>query len=149
MTFTALPQFQDAVIGRLAASEEFMALVPGGIHDAVQKNAVFPYAVLDLPLETPNRTFGQNGHFVSAVLSVYTQDGTLDRAGRGISGYRQAAVIMECACGLLINDDDPIVVEQHDVVAFELDSLVSNREDDGVTRRSEMTFTAELEDNGD
>lgn len=148
MSFTALPQLQRSVIERLKSFDELTALATGGIHDAVPKATAFPYIVFDEPIETPNQTLGQNGHMISVVLAIFTQDGTLDKHGRGVAGYAQGQAMVEKICEALINDDEPMVVDGHDVVLFELDSNISTREDDGVTRRTEVSFTAQLEDDG-
>ena len=146
MTFTAQPQFQDACIAALRASEFFMTLVPGGVHDALPENPAYPFAVLDLSTESPNRTMGQGGHDIDVILYVYTQDGSKTRGGTGHAGYAEAGVIAEAACAVLVNADEPLVVEGHDVVDVDIGDISFVREDDGYTRRCEIELTCTLED---
>ena len=119
-----------------------------GIYDAVPQTATSPYVVFDEPLEVPDRAFGQGGHAVNFILVVFTQDGTRDKSGRGTSGYAQGFAIAEEICAALTDTDDPLVVDGHDVVDVDVESIVGQREDDGVTRRIEITITATLEDDG-
>ena len=145
MTFTAHPQFQQAVIRRLREDEDFSTLCKGGTHDALPASPSYPYAVLDQCVEVPDPTFGQNGHAISGILSIYSRDGTITRAGRGISGYDQVSGLAEAACKALFSDHEPMLVEGHDVVTFEVGDVTSGTEDDNKTRRLDIAFNASLE----
>lgn len=147
MSFTAIPQLQRAIVARLRGSSEVMALVTG-VFDAVPQGQKFPYAVFDEPLETPNDHFDLRGHAVSVLLVIYTQDGQLTKDGRGRSGFTEGLTIAEAIGGQLTDLEDPVVVDDHALVELSIESVNCAREDDGVTRRCELTLTATLEDDG-
>lgn len=146
MSYTALPQFQVAVVQRLNGSSAFMALVTGVLDD-VPANQAFPYVCYDDPFEVPNRTFGQNGHDVECLLSIYTRDGSDAKAGRGTAGFKQGHAIAEAALALLTDiEGNPLVVDGHDVVDVDVISIESFRETDGKTRRTDVQIGGTLED---
>ena len=116
MTFTALPQFQAAVIQQLRNSAEFMQLA-SGVYDEVPARVAYPHAIVDEPFETPDRTLGQNGHSCSLLLSIYTQSPSTTKAGSGKAGFAIGLELAELALSLLTDlENDPLNVDGHDVV---------------------------------
>jgi hypothetical protein len=147
MTFTALPQLLAAVLTRLRAAPELTQLV-SGIYDEAPAGAVlYPHVILDEPFETPDRTFGQNGHQTSLTLSIFTQSPATTKAGTGKAGFTQGLAIAEIALGLLTDiESNPLTVEGHDVVDVDVLTIDCTRETDGKTRRVDVTIVATLED---
>jgi hypothetical protein len=146
MTFTALPQFQTAVIERLRSSAEHMQLVTG-VYDEVPSRVTYPHEIVDEPFETPDRTFGQNGHVCSLMISIYTQSPATTKNGSGKAGYVPALLIAESALALLTDlEGNPLTVDGHDVVDVDVENIDCTREADGKTRRVDVTITATLED---
>lgn len=145
MTWSGLPQLQQAVVTRLKASAALAALITG-VFDAVPEQQQYPYVVFDEPFELPDRTFGQDGHESSFVLSVFTQDGSTTLAGKGSAGFKLAGQIVEIILSELIDLDNPLVVAGHDLVDLDVVSIEYAREADGITRRGDINLTALLED---
>lgn len=146
MTYTALPQLQTAIVARLTGNAPFMALAKAVLDD-VPPTQTFPYVAFDDPFESPDRTFGQNGHDATCVLSIYTRDGSDARSGTGTAGFKQGLTIAEAALALLTDiENNPLIVSGHDVVDVDVISLESFREPDGKTRRTDVIITATLED---
>jgi hypothetical protein len=106
VTFTALPQFLSAAIARLRACAPLTQLVTG-IYDETPSGAVgYPHVILDEPFETPDRTFGQNGHQVSLTLSIFTQSPSTTKAGTGKAGFTQGLAIAELALAELTDIEE-------------------------------------------
>jgi hypothetical protein len=145
MTWSGLPQLQASTIARLKASASLMALVHG-VFDAVPQQQAYPYVVFDEPFELPDRTLGQDGHESSFVLSVFTQDGSMTKLGKGSAGFKLAGEIVEIILRELIDYTNPIVVEGHDLVDLDVVSIEYARENDGITRRADVNLVARLED---
>jgi len=149
MTFTALPQFNSAVVDRLRNDVAFMDMV-AGVYDEVPANAKYPHVIIDEPFETPDRTMGQNGHQCSVMLSIFTQSPSTTASGRGKAGFTVGLQIAERALSLLTDiEDDPLTVEGHDVVDVDVISIDCTREDDGKTRLVDVVIIATLEDAAD
>ena len=110
MSFSSLPDVQPAIYQRLTGNVPFMALVKN-VYDEVPEKAIYPYLVLDDPIETPDRTFGQDGHTVTYQLSIYTQDGSRTKAGTGTAGFLPGLTIARAALALLIDiENAPLVI---------------------------------------
>lgn len=154
MTRTALPQLQVGLVALLRATTAFTALLGGAgtlarLYDAVPEKPTYPFAVIDDPFEIPSRTFGQDGHEQTIVLSIYTQDGSATRAGTGAAGFRSGLLIAQEAITAVVPagvDTTPLTVAGHDVVSADVVSVEAFREDDGITRRVDITFAVLLED---
>jgi hypothetical protein len=145
MSYSGLNPTQLAVVQRLRASAAIASRVTG-ILDAVPEGQAFPYIAFVDPSEVPNRYFGQNGHLVVFSLEIVTQDGSRTPEGRGSAGNREGGEIVELVVNELTDLSNPILVEGHDVVDVDIESVVVSVDDDGTTRRHQLTFTAELED---
>ena len=146
MTYTALPQFQAAVITILRLDDVFMALVTG-VFDEVPATPRYPHVIVDDPFETPDRTFGQNGHSCSLTLSIFTQSPSTKKLGAGKGGFGPGLEIAESALALLSDvERAPITIDGHDVVDCDVLSIDCSREADGLTRRIDVTLIALLED---
>jgi hypothetical protein len=147
MTFTALPQLLAAVMTRLRAAPELAQLV-SGIYDEPPAGAVaYPHVLLDEPFETPDRTFGQNGHQTSLTISILTQSPSTTKSGTGKAGFTQGLAIAEIVLGLLTDlEGNPLTVEGHDVVDVDVLTIDCTRETDGKTRRIDATIVASMED---
>jgi hypothetical protein len=147
MTFTALPQLLAAVVTRLRAEPALLQLV-SGIYDETPAGAIpYPHIILDEPFETPDRTFGQNGHQTTITLSILTQSPATTKAGTGKAGFTQGLAIAEIALRLLTDiEENPLTVEGHDVVDVDVLTIDCTRETDGKTRRVDVTIVATLED---
>lgn len=146
MTFTALPQLASAVVGALRADVAFMQLVTA-IYDEVPPGARFPHIVVDEPFETPDRTFGQNGHQSMVTLSIFTQSPSTTKSGVGKAGWESGLLIVEAALALLTDiEGAPITVDDHDVVDIDVVSIDCTRDTDGKTRRTDLVLMATLED---
>lgn len=145
MSATALPQVQAGFVDRLKRSYVVAPLV-SGIFDEVPNGAAFPYIAYDVATEMPDRTFGQGGHIVLVTLSIFTRDGSQVRGGKGSAGYKEGLTIANAVVEELTDLDDLPAIEGHDVVDVDVDSIDTNREPDGVTRRIDVTLTATLED---
>jgi hypothetical protein len=146
MSYTGLPQFQAGLVTKWRATAALMAMLKGGLRDDVPQTKVFPYAVIDDPFETPDPTLGQGGHLSQLTLVIYTQDGSVGKAGVGSAGWLVGLQIAELAAAAVTNIADPIAVAGHDVVDVDVVSIDGSREPDGVTRRTELTLQAMLED---
>lgn len=145
MTATALPQTQTAIIARVRASATIPPLITG-VFDAVPQGQPYPYVVYDEATETHNRTFAQDGHIIVATLSIYTSDAAPTKPGRGTSGYLQGLTIANALAAELTDLDEPLVVDDHDVVDVDVDAIDAAREDDSATRRIDLTLIVTLED---
>jgi hypothetical protein len=145
MTRTALPQTQVGIVTLLKATPAFLTLVRG-LYDAVPETPtpLFPYAVIDDPFEVPDRTFGQDGHEQTFLLSIYTRDGSATPEGTGAAGFRTGLLIANEAITALM--DSTLTVGGHDVTDVDVVSVECFRETDGITRRCDITFTFRLED---
>lgn len=145
MTFTALPQFTAAVIAALRGDVAFKASV-AGIFDEVPALAQYPYIVVDQPFETPDPTFGQNGHQSMITLSIFTQT-PATRILSGPAAWRVGLAIAEAALAILTDiEHHPITVAEHDVVDCDVISIDCARIGDGKTRRVDLVLMAQLED---
>jgi len=145
MSATGNGVLQKAVVRRLRACGDFLALCPTGVLDSVPQDATYPMVVVDAPFEIPNRTLGQGGHDCLVTLNIYTQDGSVSKTGRGASGYKQGQDIAEIVVRELTNLDEPLEVEGHDVEDVDLVS-VTGEELDESRRRTEIILEALLED---
>lgn len=147
MTFTALPQVHLAVIERLRNSAAHMQLVTGVFDEIPSPAPGYPYEAVDDAFETPDRTFGQNGHVCSVVISIFTQSPSTTKAGTGKAGFAQGLAIAEHVAALLTDlEENPLVVQGHDVVNAEIVSIEATREADGKTRRVDVEIILTLED---
>jgi len=145
MSYTGLPQFIAATIGRLRGDAALAQLVTG-VYDEVPSTARPDYIVVDAPIETPDGTFGQNGHELTLVLSIVTRS-PLAATGAGKAGFVVGLAIAERALALLTDlEGDPVAVDDHDVSDVSVVSVVCVRESDGLTRRVDVTISANLED---
>jgi hypothetical protein len=146
MSATALPQLQTAVVARGRQNAAVTALVTG-IFDAVPQGQKRPYVVYDEATELQNRSLGQGGHLIALTLSVYTQDAAPTSAGRGSAGYAQGLAIANLLAADLTDLDEPLVVDDHDVVDVDVESIDCLRDDeDGTTRRVDLMLMVTLED---
>lgn len=145
MTRSGLSALQPSVVTRLKASIALNALVQG-VFDAVPQQQPFPYVVFDEPFEVPNRYLGQDGHDITFTISVFTQDGSTTKLGKGSAGFKLASQIVDIILDELTNLDTPIVVDGHDLVDVEIISIEYTRETDGITRFANVNLMATLED---
>jgi hypothetical protein len=145
MTFSALPQLLVAVIGVLRGDATLMQAITG-VYDEVPQSPVYPYVVVDDPFETPNRTFGQNGHDLTVTISIYARTPATTVAGSGKVGFLSALQIAEQAIALLADlEGHPIAIAGHDLVDADVLAVEAFRETDGKTRRVDITFTYTVE----
>lgn len=146
MTFTGLPHLQAAIVTRLRMSADHMSLVTG-VFDEVPQLPKYPHEVIDGPFETPDRTFGQNGHECTVTLSVFTQSPSTTASGTGKAGWAVGLTIAESALALLTDlENNPLTVDGHDVLDVDVVSIDCVRETDGKTRRVDVNLIVSLED---
>lgn len=145
MTRTGLPSLQPSVITRLKASD-MLAALGAAVFDAIPQAQPFPYVVFDVPFEVPNRYLGQDGHDITFTLSVFTQDGSATKLGKGSAGFKLSSQIVDVLMDELTDLDNPISVDGHDLVDLDLISVEYAREADGITRRADVNLMATLED---
>jgi hypothetical protein len=150
MSFTGLGAFQAAVVTALRADATLLALLGGAnVFDEVPARQTFPYVAFDDPMEVPDRSFGLNGHSITATLTVYTQDGSATKAGRGAAGFKQGITIADAVLAVLVDESKPyIAVAGHAVTNLDVEAVVCARMPDGITRTVEITLVALLEDSG-
>lgn len=144
MSAIGLLPFQRALVALLRNAPTLDPLVGGRVYDAVPQDAPMPYVVLDECLETPDRTFGQHGHSLNLVLSIYTRDAAAGKSGRGSAGYGQGLAIAHAITALLL--PGTMKVDGHDLTDVDVASIDCAREPDGITRRIDCEITALLED---
>jgi hypothetical protein len=146
---TALAAIQTAVFTRLNATAALTALC--AIYDKVPQTKAYPYARYEDPFEEPDRTFGQGGHQGVFHIVVYSQDGSQDRQGKGTTGTKSGLDIAAIIIAALVDPCDgsmfdALTVTGHDLVDLDKVTLTSTLEDDGVTRRTEILFSYQVED---
>lgn len=146
MSFSGLPQFVAAVIGKLR-SDAGLAQRVTGVFDEVPKAVTGNYIVIDEPFETRDGSFGQNGHDVQCTISIVLQSPASSKLGRGKAGYLEGLSIANDVLALLTDiENNPLEVDDHDVVDVDVVTVDSTRESDGITRRVDVTISATLED---
>lgn len=148
--FTSLPAVQAAVIAKTRGDATLMAMI-SAIVDEVPQSQSYPYVVYEDPFEIPDRCMGQDGFEAHFMLIVFTQDGTPLKSGAGYAGFKTGLNIA-ARLATLITDIFAVVVPKitvtgFDVVNADVESVEAFREADGITRRIEMKFIMQLEDN--
>ncbi len=117
-----------------------------GIFDAVPSPGVYPYIVVGEGTESGEPTFDKDGHRVSAVVEVWSNDGESTTPNTGTSGYRQALSIADLVVNCIM--EDSITATGHDVCVIGVLSLEKQRNDDAppYLRAVIITFDILLED---
>lgn len=144
--FSALPIVVAGILQRLRVVLP-LTTPATAVYDAVPERPVYPYAALDLPFESPDRTFGQDGSSCTVMLSVYTQTPATTKAGAGPVGFAQGLAIAQAIVASLIDlDRDPLTLDGYDVVDVDVLSVAAFRETDGLTRRVDIMLALTLEE---
>src|SRR6185436_11082413 len=84
MSAVGLVPLLEAVVERLRATEAFTSRC--SLFSKVPQQQTYPYARIEDPYETPDRTFGQGGHRGVFHVTIFTNDGSPAKRGSGTTG---------------------------------------------------------------
>jgi hypothetical protein len=129
---TALASADKALFARLSGDTGAGGLMTKvtGVFDHVPDKQAYPYVTVGEAIETPDNTFGRNGHQDLFTFHVWSQK----------HGFAECYDIVNSIMGLL--DDFQLVVQtpNHTTVSLQHEDTNSMRDPDGITRHVIVRF---------